>query len=254
LKTYTPSLFIGVDVAKDSLQIACSNLELPPRIANNPQAIESFVDSLKNRRPFTLVACEATGGLERLFVDALHRAEVPVSVLNPRQVRYFAKAGKQLAKTDKIDAAMLADYASRMPIHLTPQPNPTVRLLADLSARREDLCSMATAEKNRLHSTSCPWSRSSIQRLIDSFKQEIKDCEAHMHSLVASDPILLQKYHLMLEVKGIGPISASRYNHILSAFYQRLCSKLKPKKVALVALMRKLIIHLNRILKPLAAS
>jgi transposase len=108
------SIFVGIDIAKASLQVACKELSLECSIAYKAQALTALVKQLKKRRSKVQVICEATGGLEGLLVQCLSAAKISFSVLNPRQVRDFARAQNQLAKTDKIDAALLADFGRRM--------------------------------------------------------------------------------------------------------------------------------------------
>src|SRR5580704_18507058 len=108
------SIFVGIDIAKFSLQIACLELKLETQLPNSLVGWNQLVKLLKIHGAKVLLICEATGGLERGLVDQLQKADLKVCVLNPRQARDFARAANRLAKTDKIDAAMLAEFGRRM--------------------------------------------------------------------------------------------------------------------------------------------
>jgi transposase len=311
LTIQAPSIFIGIDVSKKTLQLASQSLKLPAQIANEPKAIQTLIASVQKHRQEALVVCESTGGLEQALVRGLQEADIPVSVINPRQARNFALASNQLAKTDKIDALMLADFARRMNPDPTPKTNPNVQLLATLVARRADLIQTLTAERNRCQQCPQAFVQKSLCRSVKFLQKEIKAIEDQMAKILSTDALLTKKYELLMAVEGVGPItamtllatmpelgqlkdnevahligvaplnrdsgffkgrrkiyggrrfarrvlymaslSAARCNHVLSQFYNRLTQS-KPKKVALVAVMRKLIIHLNRVLKPLCAQ
>jgi transposase len=311
LTVQVPSLFIGIDVSKKTLQLASQSLNLPAQIANEPKAIKTWIASIQKYHQQTLVVCESTGGLEQALVQGLQEANIPVSVINPRQARNFALASNQWAKTDKIDALMLADFGCRMNPDPTPKPNPKVQQLAALVARRADLIQTLSAERNRLQQCPQAFVQKSLCRSVKFLQKEIEATEAQMAKILSSDALLTKKYELLMAVDGVGPItatillatmpelgqltgnevahligvaplncdsglfkgrrkiyggrsfarrvlymaslSAARYNQVLSQFYNRLIQT-KPKKVALVAVMRKLIVHLNRVLKPLCAQ
>ena len=116
------SIFVGIDIAKFSLQIACLELKFETQLPNSLVGWNRLVKLLTIHGPKVLVLCEATGGLEHGLVDQLQKADLKVCVLNPRQARDFARAGNRLAKTDKIDAAMLAEFGRRM------EPRPAAKV------------------------------------------------------------------------------------------------------------------------------
>ena len=124
------SIFVGIDIAKFSLQIACLELKLETQLPNSLVGWNRLVKLLKIHGAKVLLICEATGGLERGLVDQLQKADLKVCVLNPRQARDFARAANRLAKTDKIDAAMLAQFGRRMEPRPAAKVAPWVRTLA----------------------------------------------------------------------------------------------------------------------------
>jgi transposase len=306
----TPSFFVGIDVAKATLEIFCAELTLDPQVPNTPAGIRALCQALRRHRAKLLVICEATGGLEAALVDALHQAGIAVSVLNPRRARDFAKACGQLAKTDRIDARLLAEFGRRLQPEPTPAPDPGVRDLTALVARREELVQMRVAEQNRLHASAHPEVRASIQRSIERLGREVARLEERVESCCRRQPELARKRAALCAVAGVGPVSAttllatvpelgtlsdgqcahllgvaplncdsgtwrgkrhiyggrrcarrvlymaglaaSRANPVLAPFYQRLIAAGKPIKVALVAVMRKLLLYLNRLLRPRA--
>lgn len=302
------SIFVGIDIAKFSLQIACLELKLDSQLPNSLVGWNRLVKLLKIHRAKVLVICEATGGLQRGLVDQLQKADLKVCVLNPRQARDFARAANRLAKTDKIDAAMLAEFGRRMEPRLAAKVAPWVRTLAALVGRREELTAMRTAENNRLGQNALSFVAKQLNASIKRLNQDLKALEVQIERLIESTPELQTKHQLLCAVQGVGSItattllatmpelgtlepnqvanllgvaplncdsgqwrgkrriyggrrfarrvtdmaslSATRHNQILKAFYDRLVLAGKPKKVALVAVMRKLIIYLNRLLKP----
>jgi transposase len=303
----TPSLFVGIDVAKATLEVFCAELSLALEVPNAPAGIRSLCQALRRHRAEVLVVCEATGGLEAAFVDALHQAHIPVSVLNPRRARDFAKACGKLAKSDRIDARLLAEFGRRLQPEPTPVPEPCLRELAALVARRDELVQMRAAEKNRLHASVHPAVRASLQRSIEGLSREVTRLESLLESVCEGHPELRRKRETLCTVEGVGLICATtllatvpelgslsdgqcahllgvaplncdsgqsrgqrhiwggrrfarrvlymaglvalRFNPVLAPFYQRLIAAGKPPKVALVAVMRKLLIHLNRLLR-----
>lgn len=298
-------VFVGIDVSKDTLDIAV----LPSGERwQTPYAEASFpllVDRLLSLAP-QLVLVEATGGLQDLLVAALAQAGLVIQVVNPRQVRDFARALGQLAKTDAIDAHVLALFAQRVPLDPRPLPDAQTQALAALVARRRQLMEMPTMEKNR--TARAPGGvRKNIQRHIDWLSKEIGRVEGELEDFLRLSPIWREKEDLLKSVPGIGDILAAtlianlpelgtlgrkqvaklvgvapfnhdsgthkgkraigggrahvraalymaalvavRHNLLMQALYQRLLDAKKPKKVALVACMRKLLTILNAMLK-----
>jgi transposase len=142
--------FIGVDVAKDHLELYSPGLKLPSRLNNRPKPIAAWLKRLLVSYPAIHVVCESTGGCENALLRACWQAKVPVSQLNPARVRAFARSQGLLAKTDAIDARVLADYGRLFTPAPTPEPSAQQVRLAELVARREDLKTQRAAESNRL--------------------------------------------------------------------------------------------------------
>ena len=243
---------------------------------------------------------------------ALQQAPIPVSVVNPRLPRDFARARNRLAKTDAIDARILADYGRTMQPSPTPKPDPQMVLLDDLVTRRRQLVADRAAERTRLEQTTRPELLASLRLHLRHLNGQIEKLWALIAGLIQATPALRAKIALLVQVQGVGELTASallaalpelgtlspnevtalaglapfnrdsgsfrgtrsihggrsdvrtalymaalcatRTNPFLKPVYQHLRANGKPHKVALVAVMRKLLIHLNRILHPLAPS
>ena len=151
--------FVGVDVAKAELVVACRPEGVGWTATNDPEGVAATVARLRTLAP-TLIVAEATGGYERALVAALATAGLPVVVANPRQVRDFGKATGQLAKTDRLDADIVALFAEC--VRPTPRPlaEPVLQQLDALMTRRRQLLDMLTAERNRLEHAAAPIRRS----------------------------------------------------------------------------------------------
>jgi transposase len=198
--------FVGIDVSKDRLDVATLPDEQAWSVDNNEKGIESLVERLKQVEP-ALIVLEATGGLESLVAASLSASTLPVAVINPRQVRDFAKATGRLAKTDAIDAKILALFGER----IRPEPRPLrdqdLQELKDLLARRNQLVAMLVAEKNRLGSASKAV-RKDVQEHIDWLKGRIKDSNETLEKLIQRTPIWREKDALLQSVPGVGPVLA----------------------------------------------
>jgi transposase len=206
-------IFVGIDVAKKSLEVSSKELTLPRQIGNEQKEIKGLVKTLKRYRQKVLVVCESTGGLEMKLVQQLQEEEIDVSVINPTKARHFALSAKQVAKTDKIDAAMLAEYGQRMQPEPTPQAEPQVRSLAALVARREDLVQMRTAERNRRQQSTEATVIKSLEESLKTIEANIKRLEQQMSVLVVANPALAQKFKQLCSVEGVGKTVA----HVLLA-------------------------------------
>jgi len=158
--------FIGIDVSKQQLEVAVHESDCQFRCANNVNAFGELIVELIGWRP-ALVVLEATGGLEIPVVTALHAAGLPVVVVNPRQVRGFAKALGQLAKTDRLDARVLAHFAAAIKPPLRPLKSKEEQELAALTGRRDQLIEMLIDEKNRRTSAASDTVREQIKEHID---------------------------------------------------------------------------------------
>jgi transposase len=196
--------FVGIDVSKDRLD-GCIRHGQAFSHGNSGPGIAQIV-ALLRKQPLTLVVVEATGGLEVPLVRALQKALLPVAVVNPRQLRDFAKASGVLAKTDEIDAAVLAHFAQAM----RPQPRPLsdeqTQVLDALVTRRCQLIDMRTMEGNRLGQCPDVKVRKNIQLHLLWLKKHIDDVETDLDEAVRSNPDWQARDRLQQSVPGIGPV------------------------------------------------
>lgn len=298
-------LYVGLDVSKQYLDIAFEPARPPQRVAQSEEGIRSLVTQLQALGP-VLVVLEATGGFETEVATALALAGLPVALINPRQVRDFARALGRLAKTDALDAAVLALFAARVRPAPRPLPDETHQALAALVTRRRQLVEMLTAERLRL-----PLAKGAIRRDVQAhihwLEQRVKDSNTELRAALKASPLWHATSRLLQSVPGIGPTTAavliaelpelgrltrqqlaalvgvaplnhdsgqsrglrtiwggrakirhalymatlvaSRFNPVIRAFYRRLLVAGKPKLVALVASMRKLLTILNAMIK-----
>jgi transposase len=297
--------YVGIDVSKDRLDIAVRPTEDTWSVANDASGIPEVVQRLAQLHP-KLVVLEATGGLQLPVVAALASAGLPLSMVNPRQVRDFARATGKLAKTDQLDAQVLAHFAEAVRPTPYPLPDAQTQELTALLTRRHQVVEMLTAEKNRLRTTR-ESVRQRVQDHIRWLEQELADLDDDLERTLRESPLWREKDNLLRSVPGIGRVvsitlladlpelgtlsrhqiaalvgvaplnrdsgrfrgkrmvwggrarvraalymaalTASRYNPIIKAFYHRLCSAGKARKVALTACMRKLLIILNSMVK-----
>ena len=299
------SIYVGIDVAKASVDVAIRPGGDRCEVSNDQAGIAALVVQMRQLNPVSLVM-EASGGLELPLVAALAAASLPVVVVNPRQVRDFAKATGRLAKTDSLDAAVLAHFAEALRPPLRPLRDADTQVLNSLVARRQQVVTMLVAERNRLSSAAMTV-RPSIEAHIAWLKQELDDLNQNLRQTLRQSPVWREKDDLLRSVPGIGnqisltllaylpelgtlnrrqiaalvgvapfnrdsgtlrgrrtvwggrarvrtalymgAMVASRFNPVIRDFYQRLLSAGKPKKLALTACMRKLLIILNSMLK-----
>jgi len=299
-------LFVGVDVAKAELVVACRPEGAGWTASNDAEGIAATVARLRSLAP-RLIVLEATGGYERAVVTALAVGGLPaVVVVNPRQVRDFAKATGQLAKTDALDADLLALFADRVRPTLRPLPDAIVQQLDALMTRRRQLLDMLTAERNRLEHAVGPIRRSLVDH-IRWLERRVAAVDRDLDDTIARSPVWRAKDDLLRSVPGVGPVVsrtlladvpelghlnrkqiaalvgvaplardsgtlrgkrivwggrapvravlymgalvATRRNPVIRAFYRRLLAAGKPKKVALIACMRKLLTILNAMMR-----
>jgi len=198
--------FIGIDVAKATLDIASLPDGESWTVTNDEPGLAELAPRLLALAP-TLVALEATGGYESPAVAALAKAGLPVVVVNPRQVRDFAKAMGRLAKTDALDAATLAEFAQRVRPALRPLPDEAAQLLESLVTRRRQLLEMLTAEKNRLGFARGPVRRDITQH-IRWLEKRLADVDGDLREAVAASPLYQAKADLLRSVPGVGPVTA----------------------------------------------
>jgi transposase len=199
-------IFIGIDVSKAQLDVAIRPKGERESVANDKSGIKALVKRLAKIQPAWIVL-EATGGLERPLTYALVSAELPVVVVNPRQVRDFAKATGQLAKTDSIDADVLARFAEAVRPALRPLPDAVTLELRALTARRRQIIEMIGAEKNRLATAS-----KAVQKRIGAhirwLEQELERADQDLDRSIRQSPIWKQNEDLLRTVPGLGPVTS----------------------------------------------
>lgn len=302
-------MFVGIDVAKAELVVSVRPSAERFTVTNDERGVRTMVERLRPIAPH-LVVLEATGGYELLAVAALAAATLPVVVVNPRQVRDFAKATGQLAKTDHIDADMLARFADVVRPEVRPIADADAHELDALLTRRRQLLEMLQAERNRVgqvFGTGKPLVRRSLKTHIAFLERALRATDTELGEMVKQSPVWRERDDLLRSVPGVGPVLsrtlladlpelgrlsrraiaklvgvaplsrdsgtmrgrrfvqggratvrgvlymaalvASKRNPIIRAFYQRLLAAGKPKKLALVACMRKLLTMLNTMVR-----
>ncbi len=201
------SLYVGIDVSKAALDVAFGSDGDVVRVANDENGIGELVGQVVKAGP-ALVVLEATGGYEYLVAAALAGKEVPVAVVNPRQVRDFAKATGVLAKTDKIDARILARFAEAIRPKPRPLPTPEAKALNELLSRRRQIVDMLTMEKNRLSIAATERMKRSLKTHIDWLEEALRGADDDIDKAVRASPAWQEQEDLLRSVPGIGPVSA----------------------------------------------
>jgi transposase len=194
---------IGVDVSKDTLDVAAYETRRRWRFTNNDVGIDQLVQAI-NELPVELVVMESTGGYETQLAYALKKADIPCAVVNPRETRDFAKATKKLAKTDTIDARVLAHFAAVIKPEPRPLSDEETQELGAFLARRRQLVQMITAEKNRLH-TAHQSVKQGIIDLIAYMEKDLSDLDSHLKGRIEESPVQSEKYNRLQSVPGVGP-------------------------------------------------
>lgn len=202
----SPLVFVGIDVSQTCLDIA-TRPGTSYSLTHDESAIATLVEQLRVLSP-TLIVLEATGGMEIPLTSALATAGLPVVVVNPRQVRDFAKASGRLAKTDALDAQMLAQFAEMLRPQPRPLPDAETRALAALLTRRRQLVEMLTAEKNRLLSAASPI-RTRVRAHIAWLKRELEHTNTELSEAIRQSPVWREKDDLLQSVPGVGPVLTS---------------------------------------------
>lgn len=198
-------LFVGIDIAKDWLDLGWHPNGQTERIAHSEEAIAGLCEQLRAQRPM-LIVLEATGGLETALASALAAAELPVAVVNPRQVRDYAKACGRLAKTDRIDALILAAFAAAIRPPVRPLLDEETRALGDLLARRRQLIEMRVQEKLRLERASAV-QRQSLKEHIAWLDERIKRLDSDLTQTLRASPVWRAKGELLKSIPGVGPVT-----------------------------------------------
>lgn len=302
-----PPLSVGIDVSKKNLDIGLRPAPAgkPRSYQNNPKGIQALLEFLLSLNIVRIVF-EATGGHEMALFRALAAAELPISRVNPKKARDFARSTGKLAKTDKLDAAALAHFAEALKPDITPFPSDQEILLDALSRRRTQLTEIIVMEKNH-KSSADPALQKEINRTILHLEKQCAKIEAEMERLIRNSSQWKKKDELLRTVPGVGHVlsrtmlaelpelgtypakkigalagvvpfnhdsgkmkgrrcilggrapvreklymgalTASRCNPVIKAFYNRFVDRGRPKKVALVACMHKLLTIINAMLR-----
>jgi len=298
-------VFVGIDVSKAQLDVAVRPSGAEWSVPYTEAGIATLVEQLSPMRPAAVVL-EATGDLEGALVSALVAVGLPVQVVNPRQVRDFARATGRLAKTDALDARLLAQFAEA--VRPTPRllPDAATQALSAVLTRRRQLLEMLTAEKNR-RSSAAKRLQKQIDAHIDWLIADLARVDAELDATIRQSPVWREQDDLLQSIPGVGPglsrtllaelpelgtlapkplaalvgvaphnrdsgtvrgkrtiwggravvrtalymaaLVATKWNPVIRAFYQRLLTAGKAKKVALVACMHKLLNILNAMVK-----
>lgn len=197
-------IFIGIDVSKEKLDVAVRPTGEFMSFSNNEDGISCVVDFVKSFSP-NLVVLEATGGLETAAVGVLADKGLPVVVVNPRQVRDFAKATGKLAKTDEIDAHLIARFGEAVRPEIRPLKDQDAQKLTALITRRRQIVEMITAEKNRLN-TAPKWTSKDIQANIAWLEKCLKKVDKDLKNLLKKSPVWREKDEILQSTPGVGPV------------------------------------------------
>ncbi|MGF1841639.1 IS110 family transposase [Vibrio clamense] len=296
---------VGVDTGKSQLDIYIRPLDIYFTVPNTEKGIRDAIKTIKKHKPQRIVI-EATGRLEMPFILECDKAKLPYVIANPLRIKKFAGATGQRAKNDRLDAALIAHYAERMQPELTKLKSENIRLMSDLVARRNQLLTMQTMERNRLQILPKNIS-STITPILTALKNQIEKVEAKIAKLIDSCPEYQAKNAILQSMPGVGKVlaaslisnvpelgfisnkqassligvapitresgrfkgkrmiqggraqvrtvmymammSAIQCNPVFKVTYERLLAAGKPKKVAIVACMRKMVVILNSMLR-----
>jgi transposase len=199
---------IGIDVAKERLDVAVHESGERFDCHNRPEALAGLVERLQRLRP-ALIVLEASGGYEQEVLFALLAAGLPAALVNPRQTHNFAKAMGHLAKTDRIDAGVLAHFAQAVHPKLAEAPSPGQLALNELVHRRQALMEMLTAEKNRLRLTRTAPARGHIERHIAWLHDQLDNMDGELRSLIRQSETWRELDRLLESVPGVGMMAAA---------------------------------------------
>jgi transposase len=198
---------IGIDVAKARLDVAARPSGDQWQVANTEEGIADLLAKLRPLAP-ALIVLEASGGWELAVVAALAEAKLPVAVVNPRQVHDFAKAVGQLAKTDQLDAQVLARFGEAVRPEPRPLPDAGAQALADVLARRRQVIGMQTAERQRL-GTAGPQVRARIEAHLAWLERELTELDDDLGRRLRESPLWREREDLLRSVPGVGPVVAT---------------------------------------------
>lgn len=201
------AIYVGIDVSKDRLDVAVRPNGESFAVSRTGAGIDELIERLKPLA-IRLVAIEATGGFETVVAAGLAGASLPVVVVNPAQVRAFAQALGKRAKTDPIDAAVIAHFAEATKPQLRPFPDATTQLLAELVARRRQIVEMIAAESQRARHITAPRLKKGIARLRKALEKELAELDDDISDHVRGSPAWAEKEDLLASVPGVGPTIA----------------------------------------------
>jgi transposase len=301
-----PPVYLGIDIAKDTMEVAGPGLRLP--VPNTAEGHAQLLAAARALRTPVHFVCEATGGYERRLVAHLLAQGCAVSLLHPARVRQFAKATGRLAKTDRIDALLLADYGRTLQPPAESPPAPRLVELTDVVRRRAqlaELLGLQRTQRQQLHDAKLI---AELDRLIGFLEQQVAALETRLDAIIDQDGGLGARLRQLCQVEGVGKttamsllaelpelgrlnrtriaalaglapfnrdsgaaagprhirggrapvrralymaaLTATRCNPVLRPFYQQLRARGKGHRVALTAVMRKLLVHLNQLVRP----
>lgn len=294
---------LGIDIAKDTLEVAGERLRL--QVPNTAEGHSQLLAAARHLASPVHFVCEATGGYERRLIAFLLAQDCAVSLLNPSRVRQFGKATGRLAKTDRIDALLLAEYGRTLRPPAEPKPTPLLTELIDVVRRRAQLAELLGLQRTQRHQLHDARLLTQLDELIAVLELQIAALERRLDEIVDQDGGLGTRLRELCRVEGVGPItavsllaelpelghlnrariaalaglapfnhdsgagsgvrhicggrtavrralymaalSASRCNPVLRPFYQQLRARGKGHRVAITAVMRKLLVHLNHL-------
>ena len=205
--TITLEKYVGIDVAKDKLDLAVLGEKTSSEATNTKKGISGLVKKMCQLKP-KLIVVEATGGYEEALVLALYEAGMPVALVSSQRVRQYAKARGLLAKTDKLDAQNLAEYGKNIQPHLFVAKSEEGRRLSAIMGRRRQLADMQKAEKNRLR-TAYLEMKSSIQTVIDCLEAEVKRLDEEIRNFMNEHKNFKEQEELLRSARSIGPVTAA---------------------------------------------
>jgi transposase len=300
--------FVGIDISKNTLEVHVLPSGDHFCLNNDQDGLKTLIKKLKAIHKLQVILLEATGGYEKILAAQLVAAGLnKLRIENPRFIRDLARSAKKLAKTDAIDAEMIALYAQTYNLTAQTLPTQDEEQLKNLVTRRQQLIKIRTAENNRLNKARTPRVVSSLKKIIKTLDSELQNLDQDIEKTIKLNPAWRSKTNIMRQVKGVGPstacqllanlpelgqlnrrqivalaglapfnrdsgqfrgkrmicggraavrkalymaaLVATHYNPAISNFYNRLLENGKPKKLALTACMRKLLIILNSKLK-----
>jgi transposase len=196
--------YLGLDIAKLTLDLSPHPVLRKRTYPNNPKGHAALLAVLPKLVPPVHVICEATGGYEQNLLAALQQARIPVSLLNPRRARDFARAKGLLAKTDRLDAAVLAEYGRVLQPAPTPARSQTQKRLIQLVTRRQELLGLITQEKLRTEHQQDPFIVRQARRLARTLAQHLKGLEAEINALEQADATLAAQVKRLTGIQGVG--------------------------------------------------